>query len=216
MGKKIQLGIIGLGIISAAHELGLGHARDEAEIAAICDINRERAEERAKKYGARVYTRYQDILADKDIDVVDIILPHDLHYPVCKAALSAGKHVLMEKPMTIRPEDGLELIALAQTRGMKFMVAENTRFVRAYLEVQKLLRENRLGEIYLIRTFIAGTEIYRMIDPNNWKGRKKGSGGGVIMDAAPHSFYLLRWLFGDIAELARLCEPDRPRRRSGR
>jgi predicted dehydrogenase len=107
----------------------------------------------------------------------------------------------MEKPMTIDPGEGFELIEIARKQGVKFMIAENTRFVRAYLEVQKMLQEDRLGEIYLIRTFIAGTEIYRMVDPHNWKGRKKGSGGGVIMDAAPHSFYLLRWLFGDIAEL---------------
>jgi predicted dehydrogenase len=201
MDKKLRIGIIGLGIISAAHELGLGAVQDKAEIVAICDINKERAVERAAKYNARVYTRYEDILADKNVDVVDIILPHDLHYPVCKAALLAGKHVLMEKPMTIDPNHSRELIEISQQKGVKFMVAENTRFVRAYLEVQSMLSDGKLGDIYLIKTFIAGTEIYRMVDPTNWKGRKTGSGGGVIMDAAPHSFYLLRWLFGDIAEL---------------
>jgi predicted dehydrogenase len=107
----------------------------------------------------------------------------------------------MEKPMTIDPNHSRELIEIAQQNGVKFMVSENTRFVRAYLEIQSMLNDGKLGEIYLIKTFIAGTEIYRMVDPNNWKGRKTGSGGGVIMDAAPHSFYLLRWLFGDIAEL---------------
>jgi predicted dehydrogenase len=113
----------------------------------------------------------------------------------------AGKHVIMEKPMTIDPDEGFELIEIARKQGLKFMIAENTRFVKAYLEVQKMLNEGRLGDIYLIRTLIAGTEVYRMVDQNNWKGRKKGSGGGVIIDAAPHSFYLLRWLFGDIVEL---------------
>jgi predicted dehydrogenase len=201
MEKKLRIGIIGLGIISAAHEVGFEKVRDRAEIVAICDINRERAEARAKKYGAQVYARYEDVLANKDIDLVDIILPHDMHYPVCKAALSAGKHVLMEKPMTIDPDEGYELIKLAHRQGVKFMVAENTRFVKAYLEIQQMLKDGILGEIYLVRTFIAGTEIYRMVDPNNWKGKKKGSGGGVIMDAAPHSFYLLRWLFGEIVDL---------------
>src|SRR3990172_81711 len=118
MEKKLRIGIIGLGIISAAHEVGLDEVRDKVEIVAICDINRERAEERAKKYGARVYTRYEDVLADKDIDLVDIILPHDMHYPVCKAALSAGKHVIMEKPMTINPDEGFELIEIARKQGV--------------------------------------------------------------------------------------------------
>lgn len=201
MTKKLRIGVIGLGIISAAHEMGFEAVKEKVEIVAICDINRDRATERAAKYNARVFTQYQELLNDKTIDIVDIILPHDLHYPVCKAALLASKHVLMEKPMTINPAHGIELIHLAREQGVKFMVAENTRFVKAYLELQKMLLNKQLGDIYLIRTLIAGTEIYRMVDPGNWKGKKEGSGGGVIMDAAPHSFYLLRWLFGDIAEL---------------
>ncbi len=201
MNKKLRVGIIGLGIISAAHESGFNYVSEQVEIAAICDINRERASERAKPYHASIYENYEELLADDTIDVVDIILPHDLHYRVCKAALLRGKHVLMEKPMTIDPEEALELIHLAESAKLKFMIAENTRFVTAYLELKKLLDQRDLGDIYLIRTFIAGTEIYRMVDPANWKGRKIGSGGGVIMDAAPHSFYLLRWLFGDIDTL---------------
>jgi predicted dehydrogenase len=199
--KKIGVGIIGLGIISAAHEIGLAEISDRSQIVAFCDIDKSRAESRAEKYGARVYTNYLDLLADPEVEIVDIILPHDLHYPVCKQALEARKHVLMEKPLTIIPSQGLELIELAQQSNLKLMVAENTRFVNAYLETQKLLQNGSLGEIYLIRTLIAGTEIYRMVDPNNWKGRKQGSGGGVIMDAAPHTFYLLKWLFGNIREL---------------
>jgi predicted dehydrogenase len=199
--RKIGIGIIGLGIISAAHEIGMSEISDRAKIVAFCDIDQPRAENRAEKYGARVYTDYLRLLADPDIEIVDIILPHDLHYPVCKQALEIGKHVLMEKPLTINTSEGLELIDMARQKNLKLMVAENTRFVTAYLETQKLLQNGSLGEIYLIRTLIAGTEIYRMVDPNNWKGRKQGSGGGVIMDAAPHSFYLLKWLFGNIREL---------------
>lgn len=199
--KKLRVGIIGLGIISTAHEEGFRSVSDLAEIHTICDINEERAKARALPYQARIETNYEKVLANPEIDMVDIILPHDLHYPVCKAALLAGKHVLMEKPMTIDPAHAVDLIALAAKQGVQFMVAENTRFVKAYLEVEKLLNAQSLGEIYLIRTFIAGTEIYRMVDASNWKGRKDGSGGGVIMDAAPHSFYLLKWLFGEIAEV---------------
>jgi predicted dehydrogenase len=197
---KEKIGIIGLGIISQYHEEGFANIPEIAEIAGICDINLERAQEKADIYGAKAYHDYQDLLADPDITIVDIILPHHLHYPVCKAALLAGKHVIMEKPFVTDSKEGQELIALAERQDRILSIAENTPFVDAYIELKKMIDE--LGRIYSVKTMIAGTEIYRMIDKQNWKGKRGDSGGGVIMDAAPHSFYLLTWLFGPVTEIS--------------
>ena len=199
--NKLGVGIIGLGIISDAHEKGLAQSADQAEIVAVCDINAERAQARARPYHATVYTDYLELLEDRRVDVVDIILPHNLHYPVARDAIEHGKHILIEKPLALTSADGADLITRARSKGIKFSVAENTRFVTAYLEVEKVLHSGALGKILSVRTLIAGSEIYRLVDNRTWKGKKEGSGGGVIMDAAPHSFYLLRWLFGGVASL---------------
>jgi predicted dehydrogenase len=121
-----------------------------------------------------------------------------LHYPVAKAALEAKKHVAMEKPLTVHAPEGLELIKLAQKQGVQFTVTENTRFVEAYLKVQQLIQDGALGEPRFIRTFISGSEVYRLRRTDNWKGRKDGTGGGAILDAGAHSIYLLKWLMGEI------------------
>lgn len=199
--KKLGVGIIGLGIISMAHEQGLRDASDKATIIAMCDIDEQKVRERARPHQARVYTDYQQLLADPHVDIVDIILPHNLHYPVAAEAIKSGKHVLIEKPLTTNPRDGADLINQARESGVKFSVAENTRFVQAYLETEKILKSGELGELYSVHTLIAGSEVDRLLDTSSWKGKAGGSGGGVIMDAAPHTFYLFRWLFGGIRSL---------------
>jgi predicted dehydrogenase len=199
--NKLGVGIIGLGIISDAHEKGLVQSADQAQIVAVCDINTDRAQARARPYHATVYIDYRELLDDRRVDVVDIILPHNLHYPVARDAIEQGKHILIEKPLTLKSDDGADLIARARTKGIKFSVAENTRFVSAYLEVEKILNSGALGKILSVRSLIAGSEIYRLVDNRTWKGKKEGSGGGVIMDAAPHTFYLLKWLFGGVDSL---------------
>lgn len=196
--SKLRIGIIGLGIISDAHVEGAAAMNTVADIAAVCDIDEAKARAVAQPYGARVFTDYRRLIDEGDVDLVDIILPHNLHYEVVLYALQHGKHVLVEKPLTLVPAEGLRLIETAREAGLIFSVAENTRFVDAYLEVEKLLRNGELGEIMLVRTFIAGSEMQRILNPHPWKARKAGSGGGVIMDCGPHSFYLLKWLFGEI------------------
>lgn len=198
---KLRIGIIGLGIISDAHVEGAASMADIASISAVCDIDETKAQAVAGRFGAAVYSDYRRLLDEADVDLVDIILPHNLHYPVALYALERGKHVLLEKPLTIDPAEGWALIEKAAEMNVKFSVAENTRFVTAYLEAEKLLRENALGDIYQIRTLIAGSEVERLKNPHPWKAKKVGSGGGVLMDAAPHTFYLIKWLFGEVAQL---------------
>jgi len=200
-GHRFGFGLIGLGEINQAHIRGYQTARDRAEIVAVCDANVEVAKERGEAFQCRVTTEYRDILDDPRVEAVDITLPHHLHYPVAKAALELGKHVLVEKPMAGTSGECLELIRLAENRGVKFTVAENTRFVTAYLEAERLLRDGILGEPRSIRTFICGSEVHRLQDTTLWKGRKWGTLGGAIFDAGPHSFYLLKWLCGDIQEV---------------
>jgi UDP-N-acetyl-2-amino-2-deoxyglucuronate dehydrogenase len=200
MAGKVRVGIIGLGAISFAHEAGYSEIGEACEIAALCDIHQDEVDNRKMMYPeSRGYTRYQDLLADPDVDMVDIITPHPLHYPVAKAAFEAGKHVLVEKPITVESAQGEELIALAKQKGLKFSVAENTRFVTAYLKADEILQQGLLGEIMSVRSLIAGSEIGRIKDPTLWHG--KAPYGGVILDSSVHNFYLYKWLFGGVQDV---------------
>ena len=197
---KIRVGMIGLGAISYAHEAGYSEMGDQCQIVALCDINQEEVNNRIGMYeGAKGYLRYQELLDNPDVDMVDILVPHVLHYEIAKAALLKGKHVLVEKPITVKSEQGQELIDLAKKAGVKFSVAENTHFVTAYLKAEEILKQGILGDIWTVRTLIGGSEVYRIKDPNLWHG--KAPYGGVIIDSSVHNFYLFKWLFGGVKDV---------------
>ncbi|HVB75763.1 MAG TPA: Gfo/Idh/MocA family oxidoreductase [Ktedonobacteraceae bacterium] len=98
--KKVR---IGMGGIAYMHEAGYAEASDSAQIVAVCDVDEELARDRAIPYQARVYTDYHALIADAGVELVDITVPHHLHYPIALAALQQHKHVLVEaKPLKLR------------------------------------------------------------------------------------------------------------------
>jgi predicted dehydrogenase len=204
--RTTGFGLIGLGAISRAHLQGYRQAAPHARVAAVCDINIALAQRVAHDIGARAYGDYADLLKDPDIDAVDIALPHNLHYEVGRKSLEAGKHVIIEKPLapTVRECDGL--IELAEARGLLLSVSENARFVTAYIEVEKLLRQGVIGLPRLVRTLIYGSELVHLTNRAHWRSRASASLGGAIVDSSPHSFYLIKWLFGEIATLHAFTE----------
>jgi predicted dehydrogenase len=194
----LRMGLIGLGSINAVHVMGYQACSDDAQIVAVCDTREDVVMAKARQLDCRGYTDYRALLDDSEVDAVDITLPHNLHYEVARAALERGKHVLIEKPMATTMAECQMLVDLAERQGVVFTVAENTRFVDAYIAAHEHIRRGDIGDIRLIRTLIYGTEVARLSNPSLWKGRKDGSVGGVIMDSGPHSFYLLKWLNGDL------------------
>jgi UDP-N-acetyl-2-amino-2-deoxyglucuronate dehydrogenase len=198
-GKKIGVGMVGLGGASYMHELGYRESSNHAEIVAMCDLNEKIVSKRAKKNNAQTYTNYLELLSNPAVDLVDICVPHSMHFEVALAALEQKKHVFVEKPITVKSEQALRLIDKANEVGVKLSVAENTRFVKSYLETEKILKEGTLGDILVVRTLIAGSEVYRIKKPDSWVGKKPY--GGAILDMCVHTFYLLKWLFGGLRDV---------------
>jgi UDP-N-acetyl-2-amino-2-deoxyglucuronate dehydrogenase len=196
---KIRVGMVGLGGAAYMHEVGYKNSANCAEIVAMCDLNEKIVNKRAKPSGARVFTNYLDLVSDPGIDLVDICVPHAMHFEVALAALEQKKHVFVEKPITVKSEQALVLIKKAKEAGVKLSVAENTRFVKAYLETEKILKEGTLGDIWTVRTLIAGSEVPRIKNPNTWVGKKPY--GGAILDMGVHTFYLFKWLFGGVHDV---------------
>lgn len=198
--KTLGVGLIGLGGINRVHAMGYQLTPEHAQVVAACDSVETVANERAAELGATPYLDYRALLEDDRVDSVDITLPHYLHYPVVQAALEAGKHVLVEKPFAVEAGQCRELIDLARERGLRLAVAENTPFVGAYLATKRILEEGTLGHIYTVRTLIYGSEVTRL-RAGGWTALREQAGGGVIIDAGVHSFYLLEWLFGRVRTL---------------
>lgn len=166
-----RIGLIGAGGIASAH---LDAYRTAGwEVAAICNRTRAKAEALARTYApkARVTDRYEDILADPSIDVVDIT-PHPAdRLPMMEAALKAGKHVLSQKPFVLDLADGQRLVSLARDKGVKLAVNQNGRWAPHLAWMREAVRAGVVGDvisahiaIHWNHGWIAGTPFERIED----------------------------------------------------
>jgi UDP-N-acetyl-2-amino-2-deoxyglucuronate dehydrogenase len=192
--KKLGIGMVGLGFASNPHEAGFSELPEACQIVAVCDVKQDVARDRAQILDAKPYFHYLDLLNDPAVDLVDVTTQHESHFEIARAALVRGKHVFVEKPICVTSKMGFELVELAQKQSLTLGVAENTPFVPAYLAAEKILQEGTLGDIWFVRTMIAGESLMDLADPHHWLGTLPY--GGVILDSSVHSFYLSKWLFG--------------------
>jgi predicted dehydrogenase len=166
-----RIGIIGAGGIAAAH---LDAYRTAGwEIATICNRTRTKAAARAQEFApqARVTDRYQDILADRSIDVVDIT-PHPAdRVPIIEAALRAGKHVLSQKPFVLDLAEGERLVQLARDKNVKLAINQNGRWAPHLSWMREAVRAGLIGDVLSVHVsihwnhgWIAGTPFEEIED----------------------------------------------------
>jgi UDP-N-acetyl-2-amino-2-deoxyglucuronate dehydrogenase len=198
--SRLGVGIVGLGLIARTHAVGYRQLADVVDLVGACDIDRSTATRFAGEFGARAYFDLQDVINDPDVDIVDLILPHGLHLEAAMAVLDAGKHLIIEKPVAGTYAESLAICQKADEAGVHFMVAENTRYISAYMAVEKLVRAGAIGDVVHARTLLRSNEKAHLSQPGYWR-TKYSLGGGLILDTGAHSFYLLKWLLGDIAEV---------------
>ena len=191
----LKAAVIGTGSISP-HHIENYVKNPNTELYALCDLNRERALEKAAKYGVpeeRVFTDVDEMFRTlPEIDVVSVCTWNSAHAPCTIAALNAGKHVLCEKPMALNAKQAAEMKEAAEKNGKLLMIG----FVRRHENFCKYLREyidsGFFGEIYYAKT----TYIRRNGNPGGWFGDKSRSGGGPLIDLGVHVIDYVRYLKG--------------------
>lgn len=193
MKQKVKVGIVGLGAIGKIHADAYSHCA-AAEITALCDVDAGRLAELSAKYQVKArFTDYRDLLKT-DVAAISICVGNHLHREVAVAALRAGKHILLEKPMTLNAGQAADIVA-AQKKARK--VVQIGMAWRQRPEAQ-LIREEvqsgRLGDIYHMRAVM----IRRRGIPGlgGWFTTKAVSGGGPLIDLGVHWFDLCMYLSG--------------------
>jgi predicted dehydrogenase len=156
--------------------------RPEFEFAALCDRDEGRREAFRRRHpGLRTEHDFEAVLADPEIDAVSVATPPRTHYRLVEAALQAGKHVLVEKPLATTEEDARALIALAERRGLTLMPGHTFLYSPPVNKVRELIDSGELGELYFVTSSRMNLGIYQS--------------DGVVCDLAPHDLsILLYWL----------------------
>ncbi len=195
---KLRVGIIGLGWPGQRHIEGY-QKHDGVQIVALSDVNTEAAEQVKAEYkveGAKIFGDYQEMLAGDKIDAVSICTPNFLHVPIAIDALEAGKHVLLEKPLSNTLEDGLRLAAkVAERPNQAFMIALNNRYRPDSIVLRRQIDAGELGHIYYAKTgWLRGASEFNL---RGWFTQKERSGGGPLIDLGVHMLDLALWFMGN-------------------
>lgn len=197
--KQLRLGIIGLGRAGySMHLKELKGKEDMFKIEAVCDCEPDRVENMANLYGCRTYARVEDIVADPDIDVIDIATRSCDHFKHAKTALDAGKTVFLEKPMCTNYEDAKRLFAYAEKDGEKrLFIRHNRRFEAKFMQINKIIESGIIGDVYYIKRSVAN--YHRR---NDWQTLSQ-YGGGQLLNWGPHLVdQAIQFCGGDYKELA--------------
>lgn len=194
MSRTLKVGVIGVGGIARTHFPGWKES-PHAEMAAFADVNPAALERRGHEEGiARLYDRPEDLIADPDIDIVDVCTPNMYHTPLTVAALDAGKHVLCEKPLAPTPGDIRQMIAARDRSGKLLMTAQHFRFQGTSKALKAEIAAGALGEIYHARSWML-----RRSGAPTGAGfiEKRHSGGGPCIDIGVHILDLTLWMMGN-------------------
>ncbi|NEU30308.1 Gfo/Idh/MocA family oxidoreductase [bacterium LRH843] len=195
----INFAIIGCGHIANKHAEAIEQAA-HTKLLAVCDQAVHTMAPYVEKYGAIPYSDFNELLKNKEIDVICICTPSGSHYSLTIKAAQAKKHVIVEKPIALKVEDAKEMIAICEQNNVKLAVVHPNRFRPVMMEIKKLLEEGRFGEISHANATVRWNRNQAYYDQAQWRGTKDQD-GGVLMNQAIHSLDLLLWLIGDIEEV---------------
>ncbi|NOU88685.1 gfo/Idh/MocA family oxidoreductase, partial [Paenibacillus sp. LMG 31460] len=190
--SKMKIGIIGVGSISGLH-LKSYQKLEDVELYAVCDLNVARAEETAKQYGiSHVYTDYRELLANPEVEAVSICTWNNTHAEISIAALHAGKHVLVEKPLCRTVEEALQIQEAVRETGKTLQVGFVRRYDANAQLVKRFIDNGELGEIY----YAKASSLRILGNPGGWFADQERSGGGPLIDIGVHLIDLIWYLMG--------------------
>lgn len=198
--NKVRIAIVGCGgIANQKHMPSIKAQGEKAEMVAFCDIIPERARKAAAQYGApgaKVYTDYHEMLADRsvDFDVVHVCTPNVAHCPITVAAFEAGKHVMCEKPMAHCTADARKMLEAWKKSGKKFTIGYQNRFRVDTQTLHASCEAGELGDIY----FAKAHALRRRAVPT-WGvfPNKALQGGGPLIDIGTHALDITLWMMNN-------------------
>lgn len=194
----INFAILGCGRIAKRHAelLGTGQIAG-ARLAAVCDIQPERADSFGAKYKVAAYHSIEALLAQDGIDVVSILTPSGLHAEHAIAVAGARKHVVVEKPMALTLDDANAMIEACDANGVRLFVVKQNRFNVPVVKAREALDNGRFGKLVLGTVRVRWCRDQSYYDNDGWRGTW-ALDGGVLANQASHHVDMLSWFMGDV------------------
>jgi predicted dehydrogenase len=194
--KKLKTAVFGTGFMGRVHTEGIRRLGN-VEVVAIAGSSDEKARQFGNEVGVeRTTGDYKTLLGDPEIDAVHICTPNALHFPMAKAAIEAGKHVLCEKPLAISVEEGRQLVDLAKAKNVANCTFHNLRFYPMVQQIRRMRETGELGEIYAVQGTYSQDWLYHDTDWN-WRIDQDANGKSrALADIGSHWCDMIEHLTG--------------------
>ena len=197
--EYIRVGVIGIGNIGTMHATNIYQKKIQGmKLTAVCDMRQSQLEFCQNTFSnVTCYTDYTSLIHSGEVDAVVIAVPHRSHAKIAIAALQAGLHVLLEKPIDVTVREARKLIEVSERVDKKFAIMLNQRTNKLFQKAHEIVQGGHLGE--LKRSIWIVTNWYRTqyyYDSGDWRATWNGEGGGVLINQAPHNLDLWQWICG--------------------
>ena len=195
--RKIRFALAGCGRISGNHFEALEKHAERAELVGVCDIDRVALEAAVERTGAQGFRSLDVMLANTDADVVILATPSGLHSDQAVQVAEAGRHVMTEKPMATRWQDGKRMVHACDLAGVHLFVVKQNRRNATLQLVKRAVEKRRFGKIYMVNINVFWSRPQAYYDSAAWRGTWEFD-GGAFMNQASHYVDLLDWLIGPV------------------
>ncbi|MDH3839088.1 MAG: Gfo/Idh/MocA family oxidoreductase, partial [Desulfobacteraceae bacterium] len=200
MNFSIKWGILGNATIARKCVIPAIFSSANGRVHALASRNFKKAETLAKKYDiTQLYSQYESVIEDKQVDIVYIPLPNHLHREWTIRALEAGKHVLCEKPLACNTAEAMEMAEVASKKGLHLMEALMYRFHPRSRTIHQMVSQGKIGVPRLVRaSFCFHMEEHILKKQENARLKKRG--GGALLDVGCYGVSVARWMMGEDPE----------------
>lgn len=204
--KTIRIGLLGFGGMGRTHAYAIANLpyffRNglpfRAEIAGIVTTSFEKSEHICRELSlGKAYQNEDELIADPNIDVIDICTPNIYHYESLKKAIAAGKHIYCEKPLCVSAAQAQEIAKLAQKTNGIYKTVFNNRYIPAVMRAKELVEEGRIGRVLSFASSYLHSSAVSIAKNAGWKQNREICGGGVLFDLGSHVIDMIYHLGGE-------------------
>ena len=198
--RKIRMALVGCGRIASNHFGAMEKHAEHVEIVDLCDVSSKALDEAVRRTGAKGHLSVTDMLKTTTADIVVLSTPSGLHPEQTMEIARSGRHVMTEKPMATRWNDGLRMVKACDDAGVRLFVVKQNRRNATLQLLKRAVEQKRFGRIYMVNINVFWTRPQEYYDSSKWRGTWEFD-GGAFMNQASHYVDLLDWLIGPIESI---------------
>jgi UDP-N-acetyl-2-amino-2-deoxyglucuronate dehydrogenase len=207
--RRIRLAIVGCGRISKNHFDSIAKHAEDVELAAVCDNDPAVLAGHVKQHSVPGYASLGEMLQAEDkLDLVALCTPSGIHPDQAIAAAQAGVHVMTEKPMGTRWQDGVRMVKACDEAGVRLFVVKQNRLNSTLQMLKRVIDEKRFGKIHMVHLNVFWSRPQSYYDQARWRGTWEFD-GGALMNQASHYVDLLDWLIGPVDKVQAMVSTTR-------